>query len=293
MFHHRNLVVHCAAVAAVFAAFNAQADISESGRAILEKNKPAVVTLSVTVNIKASFPGMGSQESEEKMEVTGTVVDPSGVVVTSLSNADPTFLFKRMGNAGGMGEGSFDSTITAAEYILADGSEVEAELVLRDSDLDLAFFRPAEAPASPMAYIDLTDSGQAQILDPVVVVNRLGRVTNRSYSASVEWIESTMDRPRTFYIPGKQDTRSGLGCPAFTADGKVLGLLLLRAIRTSGGGRFGGDDGMTSVILPSADIADLVDEAKAAEAIVEEAPVEGDPAPEGDAAEAPAESSGV
>src|SRR5690606_1711260 len=123
----------CAALAALLAAHasHGQTSIAESGRAIFEKNKAAVVTVSLTVNIKASFPGMGSQEQEEKIEVTGTVVDPSGVAVVSLSTADPTFLFKRMGSSGGMGEGSFDSSISAAEYILENGDEVEAELVLR------------------------------------------------------------------------------------------------------------------------------------------------------------------
>ena len=45
------------------------------------------------------------------------------------------------------------------KILLDDGTEVPAEIVLRDKDLDLAFIRPKAKPASPMTSVDLTKSG--------------------------------------------------------------------------------------------------------------------------------------
>src|SRR2546422_4160959 len=36
-----------------------------------------------------------------------------------------------------------------------DGTEIPAEIVLRDRDLDLAFIRPKTKPANPMPAVDL------------------------------------------------------------------------------------------------------------------------------------------
>src|SRR5690606_15263710 len=68
--------------------------------------------------------------------------------------------------------------------------------------------------------------------------------------------EAIVERPRTFYIPGQQETRSGLGSPAFTTSGAPLGLILLRTISAASGGfQFvGRDDSMTPIILPGIDI---------------------------------------
>jgi len=90
----------------------------------------------------------------------------------------------------------------------------------------------------------------------VIVLNRLGRVANRAYSAAVERIEAVVERPRTFYIPGDDPTHSGLGSPAFTLDGKVAGILVLRSVKSDGGmgGTFGGDNNVLGIIIPASDV---------------------------------------
>jgi hypothetical protein len=232
-------------------------NVKEAGQKIREDNKGSVVTVKLVVNMKYSFPGSPSQEQEQKLDVTGVIVDPSGLAVLALSQSDPTSLF-----ANQMPDGmDMEVELRSASYLLENGDEIDVERVMWDSDLDLAFFRPVEALDETLQHVDLSDSADAEILDQVLVVNRLGRVTNRAYSVSIEWIEAIMERPRTFYITGKQDTRSGLGCPAFALNGKVVGLLLLHTIS-------GGDnpmDNITSVILPASDIADLIPEAMEAE----------------------------
>ena len=57
-------------------------------------------------------------------------------------------------------------------YRLADGKEVPVRVVLRDKDLDLAFLRPVDKPATPLAAIDSAPA-RPQPIDAVVVLQRL------------------------------------------------------------------------------------------------------------------------
>lgn len=238
-------------------------DDAAKGRAILEKHKSAVVTVQMV--IKHSFSMMGSSRSEEsKQEVTGAVIDPSGLTVLSLSATDPSGLIGNM--MGGMlGDEDFDMQfdVTDVKILLEDGTEVPAREVLRDKDFDLAFVRPTTRPEKPMAALDLKQSDAPQILDRVVTLNRLGKVANRTYSASFEYIEAIVDKPRTFYIPGNDPTNSGLGSPAFTLDGDVVGLLVMRSIKTTDGGSMFDmrPEGMVGIIIPASDILEAARQA--------------------------------
>ncbi|MDH7603081.1 MAG: hypothetical protein QHI38_13150, partial [Armatimonadota bacterium] len=61
--------------------------VVEDARKIIEANKQAVVTVQFVV--ETSFPGE-SEKEESKGSATGTVIDPSGLVVASLSELDPS-----------------------------------------------------------------------------------------------------------------------------------------------------------------------------------------------------------
>lgn len=240
-------------LAAVGLSMGARADVATQGRDILEKNKDAIVTVQMTIKMRFSFGG-SSDEQEVQQEATATIIDGSGLGVVALSQTDPASLFQSM--MGMMGDNEMSSTLSDLKMLLEDGTEVPAEIVLRDRDFDLAFIRPKEKPAAPMSAVNLEDPGVPQILDEVIVLNRLGKVANRAHSAAVERIESVVERPRTFYIPGDDPTHSGLGSPAFTLDGKVAGILVLRTIKSDGGmgGMFGGESNVLGIIIPASDV---------------------------------------
>jgi len=257
--------------------------IEEQGRAILEKHQKAVVAVQLVVKSKYSMMGMGSEEQESKQEATGFVIDPTGLIVLPLSSTDPGGMLESMMSAMG-GEGNqpkIETTIGDVKVLLDDGKEIPAQVVLRDKDLDLAFVRTSEKPADPLPCIDLGQSGEAQVLDQVVALNRLGKVANRSSSVSLERIEAIVRKPRTFYLPGNDPTHSGLGSPVFTLDGKALGILVMRTIKgESGGGlmdMMGMAKGMLVIVLPAADILEAAKQAPAE--VPKEAPVPA-PAPE-------------
>jgi hypothetical protein len=196
-----------------------------------------------------------------------SVTDPSAMMESMMSN---------MGEAGN--QFKMDTSLGDVKVLLADGKEMPAQVVLRDKDLDLAFVRTTEKPAQPLPFVDLGQSGEVQVLDQVVALNRMGKVANRASSVSLERIEAIVKKPRTLYVPGKDPTQSGMGSPVFTLDGKVLGMVVMRTIKgDSDGGGFmalmGGMKGVLSVVLPAADILDAAKQAPA------EAPKEA-PAPE-------------
>jgi S1-C subfamily serine protease len=220
-------------------------EVSSKGRDIFNQNRHAVVTVEVV--IKASAPGGRSTES--KQEITGTVLDPSGLTVLALSACDPAEMYRRVSP-----DYKIDIEVSDVKILLEDGTELPAQIVLRDKDLDLAFIRPKTKPAQPMQAVDFSKSETAQLLDPVITLARLNKAASRSYAASVERISSVIDRPRTFYIPDSNMSSTELGSPAFTLDGKVLGIFVMRAVSGAGGSSFNYRQNITSIILPAADV---------------------------------------
>jgi S1-C subfamily serine protease len=212
------------------------------------------------VKNKFGVAGLSNEAQESKQEVSGTVIDPSGLTVVSLSGTDPSSLMQSfMGGLGGDGEESvkfkMESELSDVKLLCNDGTELSAEIVLRDKDLDLAFLRPKAKPSTPLQALDLTNSGKADVLDQVISINRLGKVAGRAHAATVERITAVVQKPRLFYVPGGEATMTGLGCPGFSLDGKVVGIFVMRSLKSSGGGGMGmfamQSPPITAILLPA------------------------------------------
>jgi hypothetical protein len=225
-------------------------DLADKGRAIFKQYQHTAVTVQVV--IKVAYPG-AAKSTETRQDLTGTVVDPSGLTVLALSACDPTEMYQRM-MAEQAAQYKLDIEVTDLKILLDDGTEIPSEIVLRDKDMDLAFIRPKTKPASPMPAVDLTKSTAVQMLDQVITLNRLNSAAGRAYAASVERISAVIQKPRTFYIPDSGMTATTLGSPAFALDGNIVGVFVMRAISAKGGGARNYRDSMTSIILPAEDI---------------------------------------
>jgi hypothetical protein len=187
-------------------------------------------------------------------------VDPSGLVVLSLSAVDPGQLMQDLMSSGDDSRFKMETELSDVKILTDDGTELASEVVLRDRDLDLAFVRPKTKPAASMEALDLGTPGKAQVLDEVIALNRLGKAVGRAYAASIERISAMVQRPRLFYVPESGMTTTSLGAPGFTLDGKPLGIFVMRASRDreagGGGGMFGpqGGGNMTGIIVPIDDV---------------------------------------
>ncbi|MCC6152637.1 MAG: trypsin-like peptidase domain-containing protein [Candidatus Hydrogenedentes bacterium] len=272
-------------------------ELADKGRAVLENSKASVVTVRIVIKMQMSMPNFPSREEEIKSEATGTIIDPSGLTVMSLNETDPSGMFEdMMGSREGF---EVKSSIGDLKILQDDGTEIAAQVVLRDRDLDLAFVRPTEAPKNPLPAIDLTKGATPGLLDPIVTITRLGRVASRKHAVSIERVSAIVERPRTFYVMGKDPTQTSLGSPALTIDGDAIGLCVMRRIKSGGDGGMsmfgGGDENMLAIVVPASDILEVAKQAPAAgeeakeigaeepkEEKAEEAPKEGD-APKEDA----------
>jgi S1-C subfamily serine protease len=225
-------------------------ELAEKGREIFKQNQQSVVTVQVV--LKVSYSG-AAKTSETRQEITGTVVDPSGLTVVALSAVDPSEMYQRM-MAEQSSQYKLEVEVTDLKILQADGTELSAEIVLRDKDLDLAFIRPKAKLASPMAALDLSKSAPVQMLDEIVTLNRLNSAAGRAYAASIERISAVIQKPRTFYIPDSSMTSTTLGSPAFALDGKLVGVFVMRAVNAKGGASRNFRENMTTIILPAEDV---------------------------------------
>jgi S1-C subfamily serine protease len=236
-------------------------DIADKGLAIFDKNQHAVVTVQIVVKVSYSASGRTSPPQEAKEEATGTVIDPSGLTVLSLSACDPAELSGRLS-----ADYKIETEINDVKILLDDSTELPAEIVLRDKDLDLAFVRPKAKPSSPMPAVDLSKSSPAGMLEQLVTLNRLSSAASRAHSVSLERISAVIRKPRTIYIPDSMMTSTTLGSPAFSLNGNLVGLFVMRAVGSGGGGGRNIRENLTTIILPAEDILKAAKQAPEAKA---------------------------
>jgi len=234
------------------------ADDTAAAKDILAKYADSVVTVSMVFKTQMSMEGRAGSNDELKQEVRGTIIDPSGLTVVSLFESSPEDAMSSMGLGG---DDSFKMTAETKDVkiLLATGQELPAKVVMRDKDLDLAFIRPIQKPANPLPCVDLAAGAKLSVLDPVVILGRLGKVGGRVSSVRFDRIIAVIEKPRTLYVPCSDTSQGALGTPVFAMDGKIAGLLLVRVApfdRQTYGGGFGSSvgQGWLPVTLPAEDI---------------------------------------
>jgi hypothetical protein len=252
------------------AALPAQPELRATGRKVAQDFGDSIVTVKAIISVQATLGGNQSPEEEYKGETSGTVVAPDGTTVIPLSEIDPTNVFKRMMSPDRAAQISIDSRVKDLKIVLkGQRKEVDATVVQRDPDLDLAVIRPVVKPDVPMKAIDLDNSVEPQLLEQVFVMARMGRVADYEIGVMTGEIQSIVSKPRTFYIPSAELASGGFGVPIFNADSKLIGLVLNRiapgGISESSIGMGNSDGGMVAIILPAADIKEIVAQARPAE----------------------------
>src|SRR3954462_7574156 len=176
------------AVCVVFVSAPARAqDSRAAARDLVKKWQDAIVNVRGVLKMRMSMGGREMQSNDDTIEAVGTVIDPGGLTVVSLSSINPgPMMTKLVGSSGGGGQKpEIASEPTDLKIRLADGRELQAMIALRDEDLDLAFIRPVDAPAKPLVAVNLADAAQPALLDQVIVFGRLGRVGGWAPSAAL------------------------------------------------------------------------------------------------------------
>lgn len=205
------------------------------------------------VSVKMSLKYEGSfGEHEQERETTGVIIDDSGLVLCSNSQTGgvPPSMQDRMTGV----------TVTPREikvFVDNDSEGLDAKLIARDSELDLAWIRITDLKNTKLAAVDLTAGATPALGEDMVGVGRLSKYFDRAPMLTFCRVASIVKKPRHLFIPSDMND---LGIPVLTAAGKLVGVTIVQlpevdedndeSMRAQLRGL-----GASMVILPAADVA--------------------------------------
>ena len=244
-------------------------EAAEAARKIAKEWQDAVVTVRMVIKERSVIMGQESPGSEFVTEALATIIDTSGLAVLSLYSTDPSELLKYMSYDDEYESNyAWESEVKDLKMLMPDGKEIKANIILRDEDLGLVFICPVEKSTKPFTAIDLALSSEPILLDQIVILSRLGVAAGYAPSAVLNRIQAIITSPRIFFVPEASALESGLGTPVFALNKKVIGIVLLRALKSGTvslsqvlSGPTGGVIGI--VILPAETIRDVAKQALA------------------------------
>ncbi len=245
----------------------AQDSLAAQARKVFADRQDTVVWISVVAKISMQAEGakeaVNIPDREQKAETLGTILDASGFIVTALSSIDPTreLSGREVRTRDGTVKIEASATLKEVRVTMPDGTEIPADVLMRDTDLDLAFLRikagSKESKGVEFKAVDLKNTAAVNVGDDVVSISRMDDVLNRVGSVARGQVTSVTKKPREFM----RVTGSNLGCPTFSMDGKLVGIAVTRFVR-----------GKSShlVVIPAADVLEIAEQARQAKPAPEE-----------------------
>jgi S1-C subfamily serine protease len=264
-----------AALAVVVSTSTFAADLTQTARDLFARNQNSLITVSALNKLDMGASGLpiriGGLGEAQETSCNGLVLDASGLTVVSYTALNPMekvagALKIRMGEGDEGEEAKGTSELSRIQMRLADGTEVPGRLVFKDKELDLAFVvpDPKEGEKAPsFAPVTVASGATAKELDEIVVLGRHGK--NLGYQATVDTgrITGVISKPRAMYdlsVPARP------GAPVFLADGRLLGVLATASSESANLMSMA----MEQLVLPSAEVVKLAEQAKKAAAKKEE-----------------------
>ncbi len=229
-----------------------------AARKLLAEKGDSVVWLTAVMKISMTAAGssdspMNIPDRERKVESLATLIG-SDLLVTAMSQVDPSREMEGREFNTAKGPVKFDVSVTLKEIkvVMQDGTEIPAEQVMKDVDLDLAFFRiktdSKEAKDVVFKTLDLNDSGKVKVTDDAITLSRTEEILNRVPVVTRGQVTSITEKPRTFV----RATSAQAGCPTFNLEGKLVGL---------GVSRFMKGKSSVLIVLPAADVQEIAQQA--------------------------------
>ena len=215
---------------------------------LLADKAAAIVTVKFVLKVNSSWG-----DSENEREISGVMIEPDGLVMCSNT---------LMGGFRARGRRSRDvATPRDIKILIGDDTEgLDAQLVARDTELDLAWIRIEDPGEARFATIDLSASVEPAIGEPVYSLTRMGKYFDRAPLVREARLGGVTSKPRPLYLPSGGS--SALGLPVFNADGAVVGVTIRQTPEEDelGGGQ--GWGGAFGVILPASEAVRATQRAK-------------------------------
>ena len=211
-----------------------------------------VTWVSATVRVEVSAGGRSMPPQEQKLEALGTIIAEDGLTVLSLSRVDPTAtLLSRIRTPGG----SVNVNYTEVLLLMQDGTEVPAKLLLKDTDLDLAYVLPIKEKGEKHAkrtfsHVPRSSKTKDPLpLDEVVSLGKLGRNLYRQSTLRKGWVNAVIEKPRKYFVI----ENTAPGTPVFDREANWLGIVVYKM-----------DRGQPSsiVTLPADDIDEIAEQVR-------------------------------
>lgn len=245
----------------------AQAEDMAAAKKIAAEKQDSVIWVLGVAKMSFSVPDSSSPanipDEEVKVDAMATIVQTNGLAVTVLSQLDPARAMNGRSLRTSRGPVKVDavSSLKEIKVVMADGTEIPADLVLKDTDLDLAVIRiktaSKEAKGVTFPAVDLKNSATAEMLDSVVSITRMDEVFNRAVNVIPGHVNMITKTPRLFL---RASGATG-GCPTFSFDGKLIGITAGRLVK---------GHQPSAAIIPAADVLEIVEQAANAKPILPE-----------------------
>jgi hypothetical protein len=223
----RPRTVAFAAIAAITGAVcsaPADSEVEAACQKLVKDQTSALVTVKFVLKVKMGGPfgSMGDQENEE--EAGGVMIEPSGLVL--VSNTQLGGFAGMMRRFMGSMAGEISAIPTDLKVLVGDDTEgVEAELLARDTELDLAWVKIKEPGDKRFAAADLSKSAKPRLGQKLLVLSRMGKYFDRTPLVRETRIAGFASKPRELYV---LSGAGGLGLPVYTADGQLVGVTIVQ-----------------------------------------------------------------
>jgi S1-C subfamily serine protease len=199
----------------------AKADEAAEYANLLDQRGGAIVTIKFVLRTQTPFG-----ENENESEISGLMIDPQGLVLCSNTQLGGFLAMLKQVMGAMMGEAT--ATPTDLKVLIGDDTEgVEAKLLARDTELDLAWVQLKEAPEKKLDFVSLTEAAKPALGQRVLAIRRLGKHFDRATVVADGRIGGQTTKPRKLYIP-TGGLAGGVGAPVFTADGQFVGLTIMQ-----------------------------------------------------------------
>ena len=248
------------AILAVSAASVARAGVDPVFTKLVEARSPAIVTIKFVLKIS-----MGGSDEERETEIAGVMIDEGGMVMASNLQLGGVSEAMRSFMSAGMSMTPKDIKVLVGE----DTEGVEAKLVARDSELDLAWVQITKKPEKPYAAVDFSAGGKATQGQTLYSLERLGKFFDRTPTVNSFEVGAVVAKPRRLFVPSER-LGAALGTPIFSGEMTPVGVTVLQLPSKeeleAEQGMMGASRGVGEVILPAEDVASAIKKAKEAAA---------------------------